>query len=258
MGYRTQDGQGEVKEYAAQAAAIHNRSVKIVSPQPGGPHSKAWRNTTRDFTRDFISPPLLSIIRTNVRPVNWTYFCYTTSMKIIVGLGNPGQQYSHNRHNVGFLAIDFLLKDIGSSNCQSKFKAQICEVHFGSQKTFFIKPQTFMNNSGETVKEIAQFYKLDPSTDILVLHDEVDLPFGTIRSTASASSAGQNGVQNIIDVLGTQDFHRIRIGVETRESRAEMDTRDFVLQNFTNVELEKLTKEIFPAIALQVKKFIEK
>ena len=184
---------------------------------------------------------------------------YNQSMKIIAGLGNPGKQYEHNRHNVGFLAINFLIKNLGFKILDFKNwnHSLVLETTNQNIKVLFIKPQTFMNNSGQAIKEITLFYKLNPAKDILVLHDEVDLPFGSIRLTASSSSAGQNGVQNIIDELGTQDFNRLRIGVETRESRAVMGTRDFVLQNFTKAELAKLESEILPQLKSKVEEFIK-
>ena len=178
-------------------------------------------------------------------------------MKIIVGLGNPDFKYQTTRHNAGFLAIDFYLKNITSIACQSKFKAQICELHFGAQKVFFVKPQTYMNLSGEAVKELCNFYKLNPETELLVLHDEVDLPLGEIRTSNNSSAAGHNGVQSIIDSLSSQNFRRIRIGVETRDDKKIPPTESFVLQNFTQEELKKMEMEIFPNVKMEIEKFIE-
>jgi peptidyl-tRNA hydrolase, PTH1 family len=174
-------------------------------------------------------------------------------MKLIIGLGNPGKKYERTRHNAGFLAIDHYLSDKEPIACQSKFAAEICELHFGSNKVLFIKPQSFMNKSGEVILEIVQFYKVDPSKDILVVHDEKDLPLGTVRETDNSSSAGHNGVQNIIDHLGTQNFHRIRIGVESRQPGSPIATEDFVLQNFSEEEFEQLNEETIP----QAKKLID-
>lgn len=177
-------------------------------------------------------------------------------MKLIVGLGNPGSKYARTRHNAGFLAVDFYLKDKDPIACQSKFKAEMCELHFGSEKVYFIKPQAFMNLSGEVLRDIIQFYKVDLRKDVLVIHDEKDLPLGTLRSTDNSSSAGHNGVQNIIDQLSTQNFHRLRIGVETRESGSPIATDDFVLQNFTDEELAKLEKDILPQAVQNIHDFI--
>ncbi len=179
-------------------------------------------------------------------------------MKLIIGLGNPGNKYELTRHNAGFLAVDFFLKERSAISCQSKFNAQICEYQETDkdrniQKVFFVKPQSFMNLSGEVVREILAFYKLDHANDLLIIHDEKDLPFGTVKEAFASGSAGHNGVQNIIDELGTKDFARVRVGIETREPNSPIPTDVFVLQSFTNAELDKLNKEVF----LEVNRIIE-
>lgn len=179
-------------------------------------------------------------------------------MKIIVGLGNPGKQYEQTRHNAGFLAIDYFLQHKETIACQSKFEAQICEYHEAAQKIFLVKPQTFMNNSGEAVSEIVNFYKIDPKKDLLVIHDEVDLPLGSLKSTNDSSAAGHNGVQDIFDILGTKNIHRVRIGIETRESRNDLPTDAFVLQRFTSTELDRLQSEVFPKVNQLIEEFIQK
>jgi peptidyl-tRNA hydrolase, PTH1 family len=178
-------------------------------------------------------------------------------MKLIVGLGNPGKQYENTRHNAGFLAVDFFLRSHEAITCQSKFNAQICEYHEGGEKVFFVKPESFMNLSGEVVRDILAFYKLDHANDLLVLHDEADLPFGTIREAFASGSAGHNGVQNIIDELGTKDFARVRIGVESREPDSPVPTDVFVLNKFEDEELEKMEKEIFPETNKLIEAFIK-
>jgi PTH1 family peptidyl-tRNA hydrolase len=179
-------------------------------------------------------------------------------MKIIVGLGNPGERYKNNRHNAGFLAVEYLLKDgFMTAKSSHEFKSDIFSwISEDGEKIIFVKPQTYMNDSGQALKVICNFYKMNLATDLLVIHDEVDLPFGDIRTTSSSSSAGHNGVQSIIDNIGTQDFQRIRIGVETRVSRDEMPTDAFVLQNFSDEELAKLQTEIFPKVETEIKKFL--
>ncbi|PIR95962.1 MAG: aminoacyl-tRNA hydrolase [Candidatus Doudnabacteria bacterium CG10_big_fil_rev_8_21_14_0_10_42_18] len=179
-------------------------------------------------------------------------------MKIVVGLGNPGEKYTNTRHNSGFLAIDDFLKSLNAdiNPACTKFGSLLVEASLGSEKLFFVKPNTFMNNSGTAVAEIINFYKTDPTKNLLVVHDDKDLPLGTIRATYSSSAAGHNGVQDIIDKLATQNFHRVRIGVESRESRGEMPTEAFVLQNFSDDEFMKLQKEVFPKINLEIEKFI--
>ncbi|HEX3095692.1 MAG TPA: aminoacyl-tRNA hydrolase [Patescibacteria group bacterium] len=178
-------------------------------------------------------------------------------MKLIAGLGNPGKQYEHTRHNAGFLAIDHFLKTHDAITCASKFNAQICEYHENGEKIFLVKPQSFMNLSGEVVSELVNFYKLDASKDILIIHDEVDLPLGTVREARDSSHAGHNGIRNIIDELGSKDFARVRIGVETRESRDDLPTDAFVLQKFTDEELSSLDKMVLPGVNDIIEKFIK-
>jgi len=146
-------------------------------------------------------------------------------MKLIVGLGNPGKKYEKTRHNIGFRIIDEIIK-----SQKSKVK---------SQNLLLLKPQTFMNQSGKAVKSLTTKYKI-ATTDVIVIHDDIDLPFGAIRVSKNISSAGHKGVQSIIDELGTQDFTRIRIGIRPDY---EMDTTEFVLNKFSREE-EKQLKQI--------------
>ena len=184
----------------------------------------------------------------------------SNGVKIIVGLGNPGNKYQLTRHNAGWLALDYFVSDLGLKtedlNWQKKFDAEI--LHPGHSDYILVKPQTFMNESGRAVKAICDFYKIDITANLLVIHDDTDLPLGTIRTTASSSAAGHNGVQDIIDKLGSQDFRRVRIGVESRLSRNSMPTDAFVLQNFMEDELEKLKSEVFPKVIEEIKKFLAK
>lgn len=180
-------------------------------------------------------------------------------MKIIIGLGNPGKKYEHTRHNAGFLAVDFLLENFKLSGRESKsgFYSQVWEYTGEGDKILLVKPQTFMNNSGQAAAELANFYKINPSQDLLVIHDDVDLPFHTWKLVPAASSAGHNGVQDIIDRLGTQDFYRIRIGVESRQNKNEPPTDSFVLSPFSPQELSALAGEVFKDIQTGVKKFLD-
>jgi len=177
-------------------------------------------------------------------------------MKLIIGLGNPGAKYASTRHNAGFLAIDHYLKDKQPIACPSKFKAEIAELHLEEGgKTLFVKPQTFMNESGQAVLDISQFYKVPPA-GLLVIHDDTDLPLGRIKVASDSSDAGHNGVKDIFARLGTQALRRIRIGVETRESRSDLPTDAFVLQNFTAEELTKLNQEILPQVDDEINSFL--
>jgi PTH1 family peptidyl-tRNA hydrolase len=186
-------------------------------------------------------------------------FCYNLSMKIIVGLGNPGNKYENTRHNVGFMAVDFILHygDVFMTEKPShEFKSEMHTWGEGEKKLIFLKPQTFMNDSGLALKLILNFYKVDIANDLLVIHDEVDLPLGVVKLSKDSSAAGHNGVQSVINELGTQNFNRLRVGVETRASRAELPTDAFVLQNFSEDELRKVKEGILPQVRLEVEKFV--
>lgn len=160
-------------------------------------------------------------------------------MKLIVGLGNPGKKYEATRHNIGFLAADTLQKTFTFPSFQSKdrFQSLLCEDFIGLHRVLLAKPQTFMNLSGETVSSILSFYKL-PIKDLLVIHDDLDLPWGAVKHTSDSRSAGHRGVQNIIDRLGTQKFSRLRVGVGPRPETLPADA--FVLTPFTRTEIETL------------------
>lgn len=132
-------------------------------------------------------------------------------MKLIVGLGNPGAKYARNRHNVGFLALDAISAAHGFAIWRSKFQGQIAEGRLGAEKVLLLKPETFMNLSGDSVQAALAFHKLAPA-DLIVLHDEIDLPPGRVRIKAGGGAAGHNGLRSIAGHLGP-DFHRVRIGV---------------------------------------------
>ena len=130
---------------------------------------------------------------------------------LIVGLGNPGQKYEHTRQNMGFLTVDLLAEQLNVKLNKVKFKSAYNIVRFGGQKCLVMKPQTYMNLSGEAVHEAAQFYKI-PADHVLVIYDDVSLPVGKLRVRPTGSAGGHNGIKNIIAHLGTQEFPRIKIG----------------------------------------------
>ncbi|MDO8565927.1 MAG: aminoacyl-tRNA hydrolase [Candidatus Moranbacteria bacterium] len=171
-------------------------------------------------------------------------------MKIIIGLGNPGPQYAHNRHNAGFLCADFLQKEWGFAafTPDKKMSASLSSGTIGKGKVLLVKPDTFMNASGTAVQTLINFYKLLPQ-DIIVIHDDLDIAPGTFKTTLSSRSAGHNGVQDIIGKLGTQDFFRIRLGIghPAGDPGACISAHDFVLQNFSPEELTALQK-LFPQV----------
>ena len=140
---------------------------------------------------------------------------------LIVGLGNPGQKYEHTRHNMGFLTVDLLAEKLGVKLNKVKFKAAYNIVKFAGCKCLVMKPQTYMNLSGEAVREAAQFYKI-PAERVLVIYDDVSLPVGKLRVRPSGSAGGHNGIKNIIAHLGTQEFPRVKIGVAAPGEEGDM------------------------------------
>jgi len=132
-------------------------------------------------------------------------------MKLFVGLGNPGAKYAHNRHNIGFMALDHIASDHGFSPWRAKFQSQISEGRLGRDKVLLLKPETFMNLSGQAVGEAMRFYKLD-STDIVVFHDEIDLAPSKVRLKSGGGHAGHNGLRSIHQHIGPH-YDRVRLGV---------------------------------------------
>ncbi len=176
----------------------------------------------------------------------------SASTYILAGLGNPGRDYRDNRHNAGFMAIDRLgeFYSIRLSKFQSR---AITGSGFNEgNKLILAKPQTFMNVSGEAVAALVRFYKI-PLDHLLVIHDDLDLPFGSIRIRPSGGSAGQKGVASIINRLGTEDFPRLRIGIG--RPGGQMLASDYVLQDFSNSEKKQL-EEILDTCVEAVKLFI--
>ncbi len=162
-------------------------------------------------------------------------------MKLIVGIGNPGKEYENTRHNVGFNILD----NYDSSLKWHKDKdAQIAEITINGEKALFIKPLTYVNLSGNAVARIANFYKVD-AKDILVIHDDLDLPSLTFRLKYNSSSGGHNGIKSIINCLGTQEFAQLKVGISNNKLG---DTRDYVLSKLSQKELDYLKEDIFKDI----------
>lgn len=151
-------------------------------------------------------------------------------MILIVGLGNPGKQYKHTRHNVGFDVIDVMADKYNISVTEKKHKALCGKGIIEGQKVVLAKPQTFMNLSGESVAELLNFYKSDPETELIVIFDDISLAPGNIRVRKKGSAGGHNGIKNIIAMTGTQNFMRIKVGVG--EKPAGWDLADHVLGHF--------------------------
>lgn len=156
---------------------------------------------------------------------------------LIVGLGNPGDTYTHTRHNIGFRVLDAVAQHENVAfSYEKKHGALVAQL----PAAFFVQPQTFMNNSGQAVRSLAEYYNIPPS-HIVVVFDDKDIPFGVIRVRSTGSSGGHNGVQSIIQHLGTQDFTRIRIGVQNQYMEGK-DTAQFVLDPFSSDEETMLPK----------------
>lgn len=176
-------------------------------------------------------------------------------MKLIAGLGNPGLKYQKTRHNLGFRTANQLAQkyQLGIFKEEKKFKSQITMGFLNNEKVILAKPQTFMNNSGPSIKAIADYYKIMPQ-DILIIHDDIDLPLGQIRLHKNRGAAGHKGVQSIIDALKTKDFIRIRMGLALT-NQAEINTEEFVLQDFSDEELAAVEQSIKKAIKLITEAF---
>lgn len=182
-------------------------------------------------------------------------------MKLVIGLGNPGKEYEKTRHNIGFIFIDKLFKNLKNSNYKfsefkwnKKFLALISKGTVNKEKIILVKPQTYMNNSGKSVEKLVRFYKLNPKKDLLIIYDDIDLPLGTLRAKGK-SAAGHKGMQSIIDSLNTQNIKRIRMGIKNTKGEIK-DIKIFVLEKFTEKEKKIIDKNAKLAIA-KIKDILE-
>lgn len=160
-------------------------------------------------------------------------------MKLIVGLGNPGREYENTRHNIGFQTIDKFAQKLGISITKSKFNGLYIETLVDGEKAILLKPQSYINLSGEVIRKFVDFYKI-PVSDILIIHDDLDLAVGTYKIKQKGSSGGHNGLKNIELHLGTQEYKRIKIGISNNKM---MDTKDYVLGRLSREE-KKLLEEV--------------
>ncbi len=156
---------------------------------------------------------------------------------LFLGLGNPGREYANNRHNVGFMFIDRLAIRISARGMKLQSKAIVTNGLYEGRKMILAKPQTYMNLSGHAIQSLARFYKI-PLVCLLVAHDDLDLPFGTIRLRPGGGPGGQKGVASAIEQLGTEDFTRLRFGIGRPPGR--MEPADYVLQDFSGSQAEIL------------------
>ena len=169
-------------------------------------------------------------------------------MKIFVGLGNPGAEYAKTKHNVGFMLADKLADKLSADNWREKFNALVAETFFNGEKILIVKPQTFMNLSGEAVAPIVNFYKIC-AEDLIVAHDDMDLPLGKIRLRPKGSGGGHHGIESIIQHIGEQNFPRVRIGVGRPPQNWTVNHH--VLSPFNQEDADKISaalEELVPAV----------
>jgi len=167
-------------------------------------------------------------------------------MVIIVGLGNPGKDYEMTRHNAGFMAIDALSEKYGIDVNEKKHKAKIGKGVIDGKKVILAKPQTFMNSSGESVRELVDYYKPDIEDELIIVYDDITLDVGGLRVRKKGSAGGHNGMKSIIAHLGSEDFKRIRVGIG--EKPARMDLADWVLGHFKKEDLDALKQSLDMAV----------
>ncbi|MBU0671258.1 MAG: aminoacyl-tRNA hydrolase [Patescibacteria group bacterium] len=156
-------------------------------------------------------------------------------MKLIVGLGNPGDKYKNSKHNIGFMILDHFVKDF---KIEKKLETEIIK----DKDIIYAKPQTFMNESGRAVSKIAQYYKVKPK-DVIIIVDDKDLPFGKLRIRKEGSSGGHNGLKSIIEYLGTKDFTRLRVGILDPDKKIK-DTSKYVIKDFSRKQKKELSNII--------------
>lgn len=175
-------------------------------------------------------------------------------MFLVVGLGNPGQKYKNTRHNVGFRAVDVLAKKLNITTTSNKFKAVIGQGRIGNEKVLLAQPLTFMNNSGESVRLIVDYYNI-PLENVIVIYDDLDLPTASIRIKEKGSAGGHNGLRSIMKMLGTQEIPRIRIGIDFPQGR--ISVVDYVLGHFDDEE-NRVIEESLGNISSIVEEIITK
>jgi PTH1 family peptidyl-tRNA hydrolase len=164
---------------------------------------------------------------------------------LIAGLGNPGREYREDRHNIGFMLVDRLAGKLNVRFARLQSKALVASANYAENKIILAKPQTFMNLSGQSVQGLIRFYKL-PLTNLLIAHDDLDLPPGTIRIRPDGGSAGQKGMVSIIERLGTDEFPRLRLGIG--RPPGQMQAPDYVLQNFSHSEMTLISETLNRAV----------
>ena len=177
-------------------------------------------------------------------------------MKLIFAQGNPEPKYTSTRHNVGFAILNTLAEELGISwSEKTKLNALMAEFHIDDEKILFVKPTTYYNETGLTARKIVDFYKIDTKKDLLVIHDDLNLPLGTIRIRQEGNDGGNNGIKSINASIG-KDYHRIRVGI-SNDLRDKIDDADFVLSKFSKDENAKFEELVVPKTIDLIKGFIK-
>lgn len=174
-------------------------------------------------------------------------------MKLVVGLGNPTKEYEQTRHNVGFMVMDRLADVMNVSISSSKFKGEYVKFKYKGEDVILLKPMTYMNNSGESVIQVMKYFKIDVS-DVLVIYDDMDMPVGKLRLRESGSAGGHNGVKSLIAHMGTQQFKRIRVGID---KHPRIKVIDYVLGHFQKDERPLIDEGIENAVKA-IETYLEK
>ena len=177
-------------------------------------------------------------------------------MLLLVGLGNPGSNYTNTRHNIGFKIIDAINAHFKLSKQKPKFKGLLTTGNIDEKKIYAIKPLTFMNNSGVCIRELLEYFKFD-AEDVIVFHDDLDIEFGKIKAKFGGSSAGHNGIASIDKFIG-KDYSRVRIGIG--KPKTQISIEDYVLQNFDEdemLQLEKITNNIINSMSILIDKKLD-
>ena len=175
-------------------------------------------------------------------------------MKIIAGLGNPGKKYDGTKHNTGFMALNYFLQKNSLTLEREKFEGKYTKQKIAGNDVILLEPQTFMNDSGRSVAQFARFFKVNPQ-DILVIHDDMDMPLSKIRIRANGKSGGHNGIKSIIRDLGTSDFNRLKIGIRHPDNVTEASVVSWVLSQF-NTEQQKLMDTAYATASEVISDFI--
>lgn len=173
-------------------------------------------------------------------------------MKLLVGLGNPGAKYELTRHNAGFLVIDRLAERYGAGAWNQKFEGQFSRCDIDGESCVLLKPMTFMNLSGKSVQQAQKFFKID-ITDVVVVHDDIDVPFGKVKARQGGGNGGHNGIRSIIQCAGRSDFQRIKLGVGRPVEKEDGDVVSWVLNRFSDEQLQVLTSAMLEDTVIRLK-----